>query len=68
MEADVEIISMVMTKLPEAKQIEMMDKLIENIEDMDDVQNVYHNREQERYFGTGCYWIKLDKYVKHNYD
>jgi transcriptional/translational regulatory protein YebC/TACO1 len=31
------------TKLVEPKQIEFMDKLIEHLEDMDDVQNVYHN-------------------------
>ena len=46
-EAEVSMIPTMMTKLPEAKQIEMMDKLIENLEDMDDVQNVYHNWEQE---------------------
>lgn len=37
----------VMTKLTDARQIELMDKLVENLEDMDDVQNVYHNWEQE---------------------
>ncbi|OGO80246.1 MAG: transcriptional regulator [Clostridiales bacterium GWC2_40_7] len=47
MEADVEMIPTVTTKLTDAKQIELMDKLIENLEDMDDVQNVYHNWEQE---------------------
>jgi transcriptional/translational regulatory protein YebC/TACO1 len=36
-----------MTKLADAKQIEFMDRLVENLEDMDDVQNVYHNWEQE---------------------
>ena len=46
-EAEVSMIPTMMTKLPEAKQIEMMDKLVENLEDMDDVQNVYHNWEQE---------------------
>ena len=46
-EADVEMIPTVTTKLTDAKQIELMDKLIENLEDMDDVQNVYHNWEQE---------------------
>ena len=46
-EADVTMIPTMMTKLPDAKQIEMMDKLVENLEDMDDVQNVYHNWEQE---------------------
>lgn len=47
MEADVEMLPTVMTKLEDAKQIEMMDRLIENLEDMDDVSNVYHNWEQE---------------------
>jgi transcriptional/translational regulatory protein YebC/TACO1 len=47
MEADVEMIPTMMTKLTDARQIELMDKLIENLEDMDDVQNVYHNWEQE---------------------
>ena len=46
-EAEVSMIPTMMTKLPDAKQIEMMDKLVENLEDMDDVQNVYHNWEQE---------------------
>ncbi len=43
LEADVELIPVTMTKLTEAKQIEFMDKLIEHLEDMDDVQNVFHN-------------------------
>lgn len=47
MEADVEMIPTVMTKLTDPKQIEQMDRLVENLEDMDDVQNVYHNWEQE---------------------
>jgi YebC/PmpR family DNA-binding regulatory protein len=46
-EADVTMIPTMTTKLPDAKQIEMMDKLVENLEDMDAVQNVYHNWEQE---------------------
>jgi YebC/PmpR family DNA-binding regulatory protein len=46
-EADVSMIPTMMTKLPDAKQIEMMDKLVENLEDMDDVQSVWHNWEQE---------------------
>lgn len=46
-EAEVSMIPTMMTKLPDARQIENMDKLIENLEDMDDVQNVYHNWEQE---------------------
>ncbi len=47
MEAEVEMVPTVMTKLTDPKQIEFMDKLIENLEDMDDVQNVWHNWEQE---------------------
>lgn len=46
-EAEVSMLPTVMTKLTDAKQIELMDKLVENLEDMDDVQNVYHNWEQE---------------------
>jgi YebC/PmpR family DNA-binding regulatory protein len=46
-EAEVEMVPTVMTKLTDPKQIELMDKLIEHLEDMDDVQNVYHNWEQE---------------------
>jgi len=47
MEAEVEMVPTVMTKLTDPKQIEFMDKLVENLEDMDDVQNVWHNWEQE---------------------
>lgn len=47
MEAEVEMVPTVMTRLADPKQIELMDKLIEHLEDMDDVQNVYHNWEQE---------------------
>ena len=47
MEADVEMLPVTTTKLTEPKQIEFMDKLIENLEDMDDVQNVWSNWEQE---------------------
>ncbi len=43
LEADVEMIPATTTKLEDPKQIEFMDKLIENLEDLDDVQNVYHN-------------------------
>lgn len=44
-EAELTMIPATMTKLVEPKQIEFMDKLIEHLEDMDDVQNVYHNWE-----------------------
>jgi len=45
MEADVQMVPQTMTKLVEPKHIEMMDRLIENLEDLDDVQNVWHNWE-----------------------
>ncbi len=46
-EAGVEMVPSTMTKLTDPKQIEFMDKLIDNLEDLDDVQNVYHNWEQD---------------------
>jgi YebC/PmpR family DNA-binding regulatory protein len=46
-EAEIEAVPTTTTKLEDPKQIEFMDKLIENLEDLDDVQNVYHNWEQE---------------------
>ncbi len=46
-EADIEMVPQTMTKLTDPKQIELMDKLIEHLEDLDDVQNVYHNWEEE---------------------
>lgn len=46
-EADVEMVPQTMTKLSDSKHIELMDKLIEHLEDLDDVQNVYHNWEEE---------------------
>lgn len=46
-EADISMAPTVTTRLSDAKQIELMEKLIENLEDMDDVQNVWHNWEQE---------------------
>jgi YebC/PmpR family DNA-binding regulatory protein len=46
-EADVEMVPQTMTKLTDPKQIEFMDRLIESLEDLDDVQNVYHNWEEE---------------------
>ncbi len=46
-EADVEMVPQTMTKLSDPKHIELMDKLIEHLEDLDDVQNVYHNWEEE---------------------
>lgn len=46
-QAEVSMIPQTMTLLSDPKQIEQMDKLVENLEDHDDVQNVYHNWEQE---------------------
>ncbi|MGE5613045.1 MAG: YebC/PmpR family DNA-binding transcriptional regulator [Bacillota bacterium] len=46
-EAEVSMVPSVTTRLSDAKQIELMEKLIDNLEDMDDVQNVWHNWEQE---------------------
>jgi YebC/PmpR family DNA-binding regulatory protein len=45
LEADVQMIPVTTTKLTEPKQIEMMESLIDNLEDMEDVQEVYHNWE-----------------------
>ena len=42
-EAEVSMIPTTTTKLTDPKQIEQMQKLIDNLEEMDDVQNVYHN-------------------------
>ncbi len=47
LEAEVQMIPQTMTALTDAKQIEFMDRLVEKLEEMDDVQNVYHNWEQE---------------------
>lgn len=47
LEAEVQMIPQTMTKLTDPKQIEFMDKLIDHLEDLDDIQNVYHNWEQE---------------------
>ncbi len=46
-EAEVQMVPVTTTKLTDAKQIEFMDKLVDNLEDLDDVQAVYHNWEQE---------------------
>lgn len=46
-EAGVEMVPETMTRLTDPRQIEFMDKLIDNLEDLDDVQNVYHNWEQD---------------------
>lgn len=46
-EAEVQMVPVTVTKLEDPKQTELMEKLIDNLEDLDDVQNVYHNWEQE---------------------
>ena len=43
--ADLEMIPQTTTKLTDDKQIELMEKLIDHLEDLDDVQKVYHNWE-----------------------
>jgi YebC/PmpR family DNA-binding regulatory protein len=45
--AEIEMVPQTMTKLTDSKQIELMDRLVESLEDLDDVQNVYHNWEEE---------------------
>ncbi len=47
LEAEVQMVPQTYTKLTDEKQIEMMEKLIDSLEDLDDVQNVYHNWEQD---------------------
>lgn len=47
LEAEVQMVPATTTKLTDPKHIEFMDKLIENLEDLDDVQSVYHNWEQD---------------------
>lgn len=46
-EADIQMIPQTTVKLDDSKQIEMMEKLIDNLEDLDDVQSVWHNWEQD---------------------
>jgi YebC/PmpR family DNA-binding regulatory protein len=46
-EADIQMVPQTMAKLDDSKQAEMMEKLIDNLEDLDDVQSVWHNWEQE---------------------
>ena len=45
--ADLEMIPQNTTKLSDENQIEQMEKLIDMIEDLDDVQKVYHNWEMD---------------------
>lgn len=44
--ADVEMVPATATELSDPKQVELMEKLIDHLEDLDDVQNVWHNWEQ----------------------
>ncbi len=46
-QAEISMIPTVMTKLEDPKQVDLMNKLIENLEDSDDVLNVYYNWEAE---------------------
>ncbi|MGI6776603.1 MAG: YebC/PmpR family DNA-binding transcriptional regulator [Acetivibrionales bacterium] len=45
--AEIEMVPQTMTKLTDEEQIKQMEKLIDNVEDLDDVQNIFHNWEQE---------------------
>lgn len=45
--AEVEMVPTTYTKLEDEKQIEFMEKLVDHLEELDDVQNVWHNWEQE---------------------
>lgn len=45
--AEVEMIPQTYVKLTDAHDVLMMEKLIENLEDNDDVQDIYHNWEEE---------------------
>jgi YebC/PmpR family DNA-binding regulatory protein len=46
LQAEVQMVPQTTTTLTDPKQVEQMNKLIDNIEDLDDVQNVYHNWEE----------------------
>ena len=46
-QAEISLIPLTTAKLTDPKQIEAMDKLIEHLEEMDDIQNVYHNWERD---------------------
>lgn len=45
--AEIEMIPQTMVKLEDEKQITNMERLIDNLEDLDDVMNVFHNWEQD---------------------
>jgi len=46
-EAEVKMVPATMTKLTEQKQKDFMERLIENLEDLDDVMDVYHNWDED---------------------
>ncbi|MFA6309530.1 MAG: YebC/PmpR family DNA-binding transcriptional regulator [Clostridia bacterium] len=46
-QAEVSMVPATMTKLTDARQAELMEKLIDSMEELDDVLNIYHNWEQE---------------------
>lgn len=43
--ADIEMVPSTTTKLNDQKHVELMEKLVDHLEDLDDVQNVWHNME-----------------------
>jgi YebC/PmpR family DNA-binding regulatory protein len=45
--ADIEMIPQTTVKLTDEEQVKQMEKLIDAVEDMDDVQDIYHNWEQD---------------------
>ena len=45
--AELEMIPQTMVRLDDDKQVEKMERLIDNLEDLDDVMNVFHNWEQD---------------------
>ena len=47
MSAEVEMVPQTMAKLEDEKQKEQMERLIDNLEDLDDVTNVFYNWEQD---------------------
>ena len=47
LEADVQMVPQNYVKLTDEEDIKNMEKLIDALEDNDDVQNVYHNWEQD---------------------
>ncbi len=46
-QAEISMIPNMTTKLTDPEHIKFMDRLLENLEDLDDVSNVYHSWEQE---------------------